>query len=160
VSNIVFNLDLLEHTDHQSVATRLTRGQQKRRRHQQEHDEVSSLTDTITTVHPGEEDNNNPDFAMYNDDGDLSVGSIDNVVVPLPPQPQLLFDADDSTPPPLGSRFMYPVDEAIASLPTVLAKDAALVDLMKMLNDAGCPCYLFDKIIKFMEGTVGNPEAT
>jgi hypothetical protein len=62
VSNVVFNLDLLEHTNHQSVATRLTRGQRKRRRHQQEHDEVSSLTNTITTVHPGEEDNNNPDL--------------------------------------------------------------------------------------------------
>jgi hypothetical protein len=22
---------------------------------------------------------------------------------------------------------------------------------MKMLNDAGCPCYLFDEIVKFME---------
>jgi hypothetical protein len=32
-----------------------------------------------------------------------------------------------------------------------LAKDVALADLMKMLNDAGCPCYLFDKIVKFME---------
>jgi hypothetical protein len=93
---------------------------------------------------------------MYNDDGDLSVGSIDNVVVPLPPQPQLLFDADDSTPPPLGSHFTYPVNEAIASLPTVLAKDAALVDLMKMLNDAGCPCYLFDEIVKFMERHSGT----
>jgi hypothetical protein len=76
---------------------------------------------------------------------------MDNVVAPLPPPPQLLFDADDSTPPSLGNCFTYPVQEAIASLPTILAKDVVLIDLMKMLNDAGCPCYLFDEIVKFME---------
>ena len=147
VSNVVFNLDLL---DHQSVATRLTRGQRKRRRQQQEHDEVSSLTDTVLTASHATDDNNDPGFGMYDDD-DLSVGSVDNVVAPPPTPPQLLFDADDSTPPPLGTRFTYPVKEAIALLPNVLAKDAALVDLMKMLNDAGCPCYLFNEIVKFME---------
>jgi hypothetical protein len=87
---------------------------------------------------------------MYDND-DLSAGSMDNVVVPLPPPAQLLFDADDSTPPSLGTCFTYPVEEAIARLPKILAKDVALVDLMKMLNDAGCSCYLFDKIVKFME---------
>jgi hypothetical protein len=88
---------------------------------------------------------------MYDDD-DLSAGSMDNVVVPLPPPAQLLFDADDSTPPSLGTCFTYPpVEEAIARLPKILSKDAALVDLMKMLNDAGCPCCLFHKIVKFME---------
>jgi hypothetical protein len=78
---------------------------------------------------------------MYDDD-DLSAGCMDNVVAPLPPPPQLLFDADDSTPPSIGTCFTYPVEEAIARLPKILAKDAALVDLMKMLNDAGCPCCL------------------
>jgi hypothetical protein len=117
---------------------------------QQELDEVSSLTDTVSTAHPGEEDIYDPGFAMY-DDNDLLAGSMDNVVVPLPPPPQLLFDADDLTPPSLGTCFTYPVEEAITRLPKILAKDAALVDLMKMLKDAGCPCCLFDKIVKFME---------
>jgi hypothetical protein len=87
---------------------------------------------------------------MY-DDNDLSAGSMDNVAAPLPPPAQLLFDVHDSTPPSLGTCFTYPVEEAITRLPKKLAKDLALVDLMKMLNDAGCPCCLFDKIVKFME---------
>jgi hypothetical protein len=150
VSNVVLNLDLLEHTDHQSVATCLRRGQRKQRHQQQELDEVSSLTNTLSTAHHGEEDNNDPGFGMY-DDNDLLAGSMDNVVAPLPPPPQLLFDAYDSTLPSLGTCFTYPVKEAIASLPTILAKDVALVDLMKMLNDAWCPCYLFDEIVNFMD---------
>jgi hypothetical protein len=117
-------------------------------------DEVSSLTDTILTAHPGEEDIYDPGFAMY-DDNDLSAGSMDNVVAPLPPPPQLLFDVDDSTPPSLGTCFTYPVKEAITRLPKILANDVALVDLMKMLNDAGCPCCLFDKIVKFTECHLG-----
>jgi hypothetical protein len=69
-----------------------------------------------------------------------------------------LFDVDDSTPPSLSTCFTYPVEEAIglARLPKILAKDVALVDLMKMLNDAGCPCCLFDKIVNFMECHLGT----
>jgi len=155
VSNVVLNLDLLESTDHQSQATRLTRGQRKRRRQQQELDEVSSLTDTLSTDHREEQDNDEPEFGMYDDDVP-SAGSMDNVVEP-PLPPQLSFDnTDGATPPALGTRFTYPAEEAIASLPKLLAKDAALVDLMKMLNDAGCPCYLFDDIVKFMERHSGT----
>jgi hypothetical protein len=80
---------------------------------QQEINQLPSPTDTISTAHPGEEDNNDPGFGMYDD---LSAGSMDNVVAPLPPPPQLLFDADDSTPPSLGTCFTYPVKEAITSL--------------------------------------------
>jgi hypothetical protein len=32
---------------------------------QQEINQLSSLTDTISTAHPGEEDNNDPGFGMY-----------------------------------------------------------------------------------------------
>lgn len=64
--------------------------------------------------------------------------------------------AEPSAPPdkqnPLeGTSFLRPLQDALCNLPHLPQHLAALVDLYDILDDAGLPLYLFDRVVKFIK---------